>query len=310
MPRSFAPGLSACAVVLLVAHAAVLAAQHPAERAAHLDSTAAAVPLWPAGAPGAVGSTALDTPTVTPYLPPAGRRNGTAVVIFPGGGYEHVATAKEGDPAARWLNTLGIAGFVVRYRLGPRYHYPAMLQDAQRAVQLVRARAAAWHIDPARIGVMGFSAGGHMASLAGTHFDTGEPASADSIAHASSRPDFMILLYPVITMRGPLAHQGSRRRLLGDHPTPELEQSMSSETQVTARTPPAFIVATTDDATVPVENSLLFYQALHAAAVPVELHIFETGRHGFGLAPADPVLSRWTVLCAAWMQRHGWANQP
>lgn len=268
----------------------------------------AELPLWSAGAPGALGTAPEDQPTITPFLPPADKATGAAVVIFPGGGYQHLATEKEGVVPARWLNGLGVAAFVVRYRLGPRYQHPVMLQDAARAVRTVRARAAVWHVDPSRIGVLGFSAGGHMASTIGTHFDAGDSSSADSIDRVSSRPDLMILLYPVITMSEPYTHHGSRTNLLGATPSPDLVHLMSNETQVTSQTPPAFIVATSDDATVPVENSVMMYQALHAAKVPVELHVFEHGPHGFGLAPGDPVLSSWTTLCERWLRRHGWLD--
>lgn len=266
------------------------------------------IPLWANGAPGAVGDTPEDRPTLTAYLPPADRATGGAALVFAGGGYGHIAVDKEGIPAARWLNSLGIAAFVVRYRLGPRYHHPAMLQDAQRAVRTVRARAAEWGVDPGRIGVVGFSAGGHLASTVGTHFDAGAAKSRDPVERASSRPDFMVLVYPVITMDERLTHRGSRVRLLGAQPAAELVRLLSNETQVSRDTPPTFIVATTDDRAVPVDNSLLFYRALATAAVPVELHLFETGRHGFGLAPDDPVLSSWTTQCAAWLRRHGLAQ--
>jgi acetyl esterase/lipase len=183
-----------------------------------------------------------------------------------------------------------------------------MLQDAQRAVRLVRAESARWNVEPSRIGVLGFSAGGHMASTAGTHFDLGNATNRDSVERASSRPDFMILLYPVITMSEPLLHRGSRRNLLGDNPPDSLVRLMSNETQVTRDTPPSFIVATTDDATVPVQNSLMFYDALRSAGVPAELHVFESGHHGFGLAPGDPVLSTWTSQCEVWLRHHGWVR--
>jgi acetyl esterase/lipase len=264
------------------------------------------IPLWPEAAPGAVGTTPADQPIITPYLPPAGRANGTAVVIFPGGGYQHLSMEKEGSDVANWLAATGVTAFVARYRLGPRYHHPAMLDDAQRAIRTVRTRAAEWSVDPHRIGVIGFSAGGHLASTVGTHFDAGTASSGDAIERASSRPDFMILIYPVITMRDSLAHRGSRANLLGTSSDSALERLLSNETQVTRDTPPTFIVHSTDDRTVPVENSLVFYQALRRAAVPAEMHIFEYGGHGFGLAPADPVLSAWTTMCEAWMRRHGW----
>ena len=266
-----------------------------------------AIPLWANGAPGALGTTPADQPQMTPYLPPAGTANGTAVVIFPGGGYAHLSMEKEGSDVANWLAGAGVTTFVVRYRLGPNYHHPTMLGDAQRAIRIARARAAEWSIDPKRLGVIGFSAGGHLASTTGTHFDVGNASSADPIERASSRPDFMLLLYPVITMRADsVTHAGSRLNLLGSAPTPELERLLSNETQVTPQTPPTFIVHTEDDRTVPVQNALLFYDALKRNGVQAEMHVFEHGNHGFGLAPADPVLSVWTTLCESWMRRHGW----
>ena len=264
------------------------------------------IPLWPGGAPGALGTSEEDTPSVTAYLPAPGHATGTGVVIFPGGGYVHLSMEKEGADVARWLNGIGAAAFVVRYRLGPRYQYPAMLEDAQRAMRVVRARAGVWRVDPHRIGVIGFSAGGHMASTAGTHFDDGNAASADSIDRQSSRPDFMILVYPVITMGLQFAHRGSRDNLLGENPSPALVRTMSNETQVTPNTPPTFLVASTNDTVVPVENTLMFFQALHAAGVSVEMHIYESGPHGFGLGHDHPALATWTGLCANWLRGHGW----
>lgn len=265
-----------------------------------------AIPLWANGAPGALGATPADQPEMTPYLPPAGTTNGTAVVIFPGGGYQHLSMEKEGSDIANWLAGAGVTTFVVRYRLGPAYHHPTMLGDAQRAIRIARTRAGEWGIDPRRLGVIGFSAGGHLASTTGTHFDAGSAASADPIERASSRPDFMILIYPVITMRDSVTHNGSRLNLLGREPTPELVRLMSNEMQVTRETPPAFLVHTTDDRTVPVENAVLFYESLKRNGVPGELHVFEHGNHGFGLAPTDPVLAEWTTLCESWMRPHGW----
>lgn len=264
------------------------------------------IALWSGGAPGAVGDSLEDRPAITPYLPPAGKANGTAAIIFAGGGYGHIAFEKEGVPAARWLNSIGVTAFVVRYRLGPRYHHPTMLQDAARAVRLVRARAGTWALDAQRIGVVGFSAGGHLASTVGTHFDAGSPTSADPIERVSSRPDYMILVYPVISMLDGVVHKGSRRRLIGDSASLDLQRLLSNELQVSRETPPTFLVASTDDNAVPVDNSLRFYQAMKAAKVPVELHVFEAGAHGFGLAPDDPALSMWPSLGTAWMRRHGW----
>ncbi len=265
----------------------------------------AAIPLWPGRAPGALGDSAVDRPTITPYLVPAGTGSGTAVVIFPGGGYQHLAVEKEGTRIAKWLNGLGVAAFVVQYRLGPRYHDPAMLQDAQRAIRMVRGRAAEWRVDTSRVGVLGSSAGGHLASTTATHYDAGDAASSAPIERMSARPSFAVLLYPVITMEAPYAHQGSRRMLLGENPDSAAVRRMSNELQVTHDTPPTFLVATTDDATVPVENSLLYYRALRNAGVPVELHLFETGKHGFGLADTDPLLSIWPKLCEDWLRHRG-----
>jgi acetyl esterase/lipase len=265
-----------------------------------------AIPLWANGAPGALGATPADQPLMTPYLPPAGTANGTAVVIFPGGGYQHLSMEKEGSDVANWLAGAGVTTFVVRYRLGPNYHHPTMLGDGQRAIRIVRARAAEWNVDPRRLGVIGFSAGGHLASTTGTHFDAGKPADGDPIERVGSRPDFLLLIYPVITMRDSLTHGGSRRNLIGLEPAPELVRLMSNETQVTRETPPTFLVHSTDDKAVPVENSLLFYESLKRNGVPTEMHVFEYGGHGFGLAPQDPVLSTWSTLCESWMRRHGW----
>ena len=264
------------------------------------------IPLWANGAPGALGADSTDQPIITPYLPPAGTANGTAIVILPGGGYQHLSMQKEGSDVANWLAGAGVTTFVVRYRLGPRYRHPTMLGDAQRAIRTVRARAAEWGVDPRRLGVIGFSAGGHLASTSGTHFDAGNASSADSIERVSARPDFMLLIYPVITMRDSLTHGGSRRNLLGTAPTPELVRLLSNETRVSPETPPTFLVHSTDDKAVPVENSLLFYEALKRNGVRAEMHVFEHGGHGFGLAPRDPVLSAWTTMCEAWMRRHGW----
>ena len=264
------------------------------------------IPLWAGGAPGALGADSTDQPLITPYLPPAGTANGTAVVIFPGGGYQHLSMVKEGSDVANWLAGAGVTTFVVRYRLGPKHRHPTMLGDAQRAIRTVRARAAEWNVDPRRLGVIGFSAGGHLASTAGTHFDLGSASSADPIERASARPDFLLLLYPVITMRDSLTHAGSKRNLIGTDAAPDLVRLMSNETRVSRDTPPTFLVHSTDDKAVPVENSLLFYEALKRNGVPAEMHVFEHGGHGFGLAPRDPVLSAWTTMCEAWMRRHGW----
>jgi acetyl esterase/lipase len=260
--------------------------------------------LWPKGAPGAVGNEDADKPSLTVYVPPAARATGTAVMVCPGGGYGHLAMDHEGDQIARWLNSFGVAAFVLQYRIAPRYHHPAPLQDAQRGIRTVRARAKEWGVAPNRIGIWGFSAGGHLASTAGTHFDAGNASAADAIERQSSRPDFMILAYPVITM-GEYTHRGSLRNLLGENPDPKLVENLSNEKQVTAQTPPTFLFHTNEDKGVAPENSVQFYLALRKAGVPAEMHIFERGPHGVGLAPLDQVLSAWTGRLRDWFQTRG-----
>jgi acetyl esterase/lipase len=269
-------------------------------------STEAPIVLWPTGAPGAVGREPADIPTLTPFLPPKEKATGAAIIVCPGGGYSHLSD-REGPPVAEWLNTLGVTAFVLKYRIGPRYHHPAPLQDAARAIRMVRARAAQWAIDPARIGILGFSAGGHLASTVGTHFEAGNAGAADPVERVSSRPDLMVLVYPVITMRE-LTHSGSKKMLLGDAPTAELAALLSNDEQVTKETPPTFLVHTMTDATVPVENSIKFVSALRKAGVPFEFHLYERGPHGFALADKDPILATWTGRCADWLRLHGFTT--
>jgi acetyl esterase/lipase len=259
--------------------------------------------LWQRGAPGAVGDTEKDRPYISVYLPSHEASTGAAVVVCPGGGYAHLAVDHEGRVPARFLNSLGAAAFVLHYRIAPRYHHPAPLQDAQRALRMVRARSNEWHIDANRIGIWGFSAGGHLASTAATHFDRGQADALDPIERVSSRPDFAILSYAVITMEPPYTHMGSRKNLLGPNPAAELVESLSNEKQVRTDTPPTFLFHTTADSAVPSENSVKFYEALRKAGVPAELHIYEVGRHGVGLAPNDPILSTWTDRLAAWLRQ-------
>ena len=263
--------------------------------------------LWPEGAPGAQGTDDIDKPTLTPYVVPAGRGTGTAVIVCPGGGYAHLSMDKEGSEIARWLNSIGVTAFVLKYRLGPKYHHPIELGDAQRAIRTVRTKAAEYRVLPDRIGIMGFSAGGHLASSAGTHFDAGNPQAPDAIDHTGSRPDFMVLCYPVISF-GQYAHKGSLQMLLGDNPDPKLVELMSNELQVTPQTPPTFLFHTTEDRTVPVENSVLFYMALRKAGVPAELHVYERGPHGVGLAQTDEALSSWPARLADWLRIRGLLN--
>ncbi len=268
------------------------------------NSRPAPLPLWPDGAPGSKGNQPEDIPTLSLYQPPEGKASGAAIVVCPGGGYARLAD-HEGHNVAVWLNSIGVTAVVLKYRLGPRYAHPAMMQDVLRAISTVRARAADWKVDAKRIGVMGFSAGGHLASTAATHFEEGDASSADPVRRVSSRPDLVILAYPVITMSEAPAHSGSRRNLLGENPSKELLELLSNEKRVTSRTPPAFLFHTEDDSGVPVENSLMFAAALRRAKVPYELHVFEHGRHGVGLAPEDPILSAWPGLLRSWLRARG-----
>ena len=261
--------------------------------------------LWANGAPGAKGDADVDKPSLTLYPVSGSGKVETGVVVFPGGGYVHLAMDHEGTQIAEWLNKLGISAFVLKYRLGPKYHYPVELWDAQRAIRYVRAHAQDYGIRADRIGIWGFSAGGHLASTAGTHFDNGDHNTGDPIDAVSSRPDFMILAYPVITMLDPYAHHGSLHALLGEKPNPELVRSLSNETQVTPETPPTFLFATANDNVVPVENSVQFDEALNKAGVPAEMHIYLKGPHGVGLAQNDPVLRTWPDRLADWLKVQG-----
>ncbi len=262
--------------------------------------------LWPNGAPGAQGDDDPDKPSLTIYLPAGVNATKTGVVVAPGGGYQHLSMTREGSDVAAWLNARGVAAFVLKYRLGPKYHYPAEPDDAQRAIRYVRANAAGFGVAEDHIGMWGFSAGGHLTATAGTHFDSGKPAATDAVEQKPSRPDFLVLAYPVITFQEPYLHRGSMKYLLGDSPDPALARSLSAELQVTANTPPTFLFATTDDHTVPVVNSVMFYSALVKAGVPVEMHLFQHGVHGSGLAPANPELSIWPDLLAKWMRQRGY----
>jgi acetyl esterase/lipase len=290
--------MSRMSLVLAIVAGALLAQPRPA-------NLPKPVLLWPGGAPGALGTSDDDKPSITPYLAPPDRGTGTAVIVCPGGGYAHLAMDYEGHDVARWLNSIGVNAFVLQYRLGPRYHHPIELGDAQRAIRTVRYRAEEYRVRAGRIGIMGFSAGGHLASTAGTHFDAGNPSAADPIEKMSSRPDFMVLCYPVITFQEPYLHRGSERFLLGDNPDPKLVESLSNELQVTPQTPPTFLFHTSDDQTVPVQNSVMFYLALRKAGVPAEMHIYGHGPHGVGLASTDEALSSWPARLANWLRGMG-----
>jgi acetyl esterase/lipase len=281
--------------ILLVAAASAIAQTPPAGRAPEQ--------LWPDGAPGALGTADADKPWIIPY--PAKNPNGTAVIVCPGGGYGALAMDHEGVQIAKWLNSVGVSAFILKYRLGPKYHHPAMIDDAQRAIRTVRSHAETLHIDPSRIGIWGFSAGGHLASTAATHFDAGDPSAPDPIGRASSRPDFAILAYPVISLNSEYAHVGSRNNLLGKTPDPKLADDLSNDERVTPQTPPTFLFHTNADTGVLPENSIRFYLALRKAGVPAELHIFQNGPHGVGLAPTDATLSAWSGLLANWLRERG-----
>jgi acetyl esterase/lipase len=263
--------------------------------------------LWNGDAPGAQGSEDKDVPTLTVYAA-YGKVAGVGMIVAPGGGYGALAMNHEGRQVANFLNSVGITAFVLKYRLGPKYHHPVELGDAQRAIRLVRSRAAEFKVDPGKIGMMGFSAGGHLTSSAGTHFDAGKADAADPIDRVSSRPDFLVLGYPVISFTTPYTHKGSLKNLLGDNPDPELVKSLSSELQVTAQTPPTFLFTTSGDTAVPAENSVMFYLALHKAGVPAELHVFEKGPHGVGLGGMDPALEEWPKLLVLWFRTRGLLN--
>jgi acetyl esterase/lipase len=264
-------------------------------------TTPRTIVLWPDGAPGALGKEDADSPALTIYLPAAPQATGAAIVVCPGGGYGALAIDHEGHQVARLLTSRGIAAFILKYRLGPRYRHPAMQQDVLRAIRYVRWNADELGIRKTRIGVMGFSAGGHLASTAATLFDGGKPSTAAPIDAVSSRPDFAVLVYPVITMNQASTHKGSQRNLLSDRPAPELLDKLSTDKQVTAQTPPTFLFHTNEDTAVPAENSVQFYLALRKAGVAGELHIFQKGPHGVGLAPADSALRVWPELLFNWM---------
>lgn len=260
------------------------------------------IPLWSNGAPDARGSAPADIPTLTPYLPEADKRNGASMLILPGGGYSHLA-AHEGEGYAQWLTQQGITCYVLKYRLGSNgYRHPVMLHDAARALRMVRSFARRDRLDPACIGIIGSSAGGHLASTLLTHFDAGQPDAADPIERESSRPDLGILCYPVITM-GEFTHAGSKRNLLGENPPAELVHDLSNELRVTAKTPPCFIWHTWADQTVPLENALLFAAALRKASVPFDLHVYENGRHGLGLGRSDAEAPPWAEQCLFWLRQ-------
>ncbi len=266
--------------------------------------------LWPNGAPGAMGQENKDQPRLIRYPAPEHMANGAAVVVCPGGGYNALAMDHEGHQIARWLNSFGVSAYVLTYRLGgDGYKHPIPMNDGKRAIRTVRANAEAWGLDKNRIGVLGFSAGGHMASTLGTHFDAEQANTSDPIDQLSSRPDFMVLLYPVISFTEDYQHSGSRIALLGKDADPETVRLLSNELQVTDDTPPAFLVHTTEDKAVSAENSIYFYLELKKRNIPVEMHIFEKGRHGLGMGAPGTGFSIWPQLCEAWLLERGFLKK-
>jgi acetyl esterase/lipase len=282
-------------------------------------ASAADIPLWPEGVPGArnIGPelrkdgyvSNVSEPSLTVVHAAVDRPNGTAVIIAPGGGYVRMANSREGEQYANWLSTLGVTSFILHYR-AQEFGHPAPLQDVLRAVRLVRSRAAEFGIDPARIGVMGSSAGGHLAASAGTLFNHPAGRTGAALDATSARPDFLMLMYPVITLDGSAAHMGSRKSLLGPAPSPELVQLMSVEKQVTSSTPPTLLIHTQADQAVPVENSILFYQALTRNKVPAEMYLFEQGGHGMGMRDNLGTASAWPKRAEEWLRARGLLNTP
>lgn len=285
--------------------------------AAFASATPAAIPLWPEGVPGkpAPGTppetmdkgsiSHVQEPTLTPVFPDgAGSANSTAIIVCPGGGYKYLSFRREGTAIADWLRGLGVKVFILKYRHGD-YGQPAPLQDVVRAVRLVRSRAAEFGVAPDRIGVMGFSAGGHLTASAGTLWHLPAANTGAALDAVSGRPDFIMPIYPVITLRDPFAHAGSRRQLLGEKPSEALLAQWSLDEQVTAATPPAFIVHTQNDKTVPVENALQFYAALRRAGVPAELHVYENSGHGMGLDQARGTAKDWPDAAESWLRARG-----
>lgn len=261
--------------------------------------------LWPSGAPDAVGNEEQDKPHLEIFGASGAGRH-TAVIICPGGGYSHLAYEKEGTRIAEWLNLRGITAFILTYRLTPRYRYPSPILDGERAVRWVRNHAEQYDIATDRIGMWGFSAGGHLVGIVGTHFDPGDPAAVDPVDQVSDRPDFVISSYGALSLQPGIARPGAMRAFLGENPSPSLTDNMSPDKHVTAQTPPFFLYATTTDQSVPVLSSVAFYMAMVRAGVPVELHLFQSGPHGTALAQGYPALSAWPALLENWLRLNHW----
>ena len=277
----------------------------------NLAAAADPIRLWAGAAPGALGEADHDIPTITPYLPAADKANGTSIVVCPGGGYGGLA-GHEGEGYAKWLADNGVAAFVLKYRLGSKgYRHPVMLGDVSRAIRLVRSRAVEWKLDPQRVGVMGSSAGGHLASTAVTHFDAGKADAADAVDRQSSRPDFGVLCYAVISMEDGVTHGGSKANLLGKDPDPKLVELLSNEKQVTKNTPPCFVWSTQEDKAVPVTNSLRFVAALQQNGIAYDFHVYQKGPHGIGLSEgkngaAAGDIHPWGKDLLFWMRQNNW----
>lgn len=320
LPRSSSSGslsasaqLSCRAAGLAFVLAGILALAHPFAAQAPPAATPAEIAephgeiqyLWPNGAPGAVGSEEQDKPHLE-IFGGFGPGPHTAVIVCPGGGYTHLAYDKEGTRIAEWLNLRGVTAFVLTYRLAPRYHYPAPILDGYRSVRWVRSHAAQYNIAPDRIGMWGFSAGGHLVGIVGTHFDEGNPQASDPIDRVSDRPDFVISSYGGLTLQAGVAKPTAMSSLLGENPSQQLKDDMSPNLHVTAKTPPYFLYATTPDQSVPVLSSVVFYTALVRAGVPAEMHIFQTGPHGTALAQGYAALSVWPDLLENWLRLNNW----
>ncbi|MCA1963441.1 MAG: alpha/beta hydrolase [Prosthecobacter sp.] len=272
-----------------------------------MQAEPAKVRLWPQGAPQARGQEDKDQPFLQIWPAEVGKANGAAFVVCPGGGYGGLAADHEGVQVARWFNGLGVSAFVLHYRLGSQgYHYPVQLMDVQRAIRHVRANATRYQVDPARIGIIGFSAGGHLCSMAATLFDEKpDGMTQDEVDQVSARPDVAVPTYPVISMVEPWRHDGSRRNLLGPGNTDELAALVSTERRVTPETPPVFLFQTDEDPVVPAENAVAFYLACRKHGVPAELHCYRPGPHGVGLFLGDPVLGTWSLHLRDWLRNQG-----
>lgn len=310
IPRSrFFIALSVIVIGLQLPAAAQSSAATPA--AAPVSAADIALPhgqieyLWPAGAPGTVGAEEQDKPRLE-IFGATGPGLHTAVIVCPGGGYKNLAYEHEGTRIAEWLNLRGITAFILTYRLSPRYTYPAPLMDGYRSVRWVRSHAKQFAIAPDRIGMWGFSAGGHLVGMVGTRFDDGDPHAADPIDRVSNRPDFVISSYGALSLQPGVARPGALNTVLGDHVSPQLIDDLSPEKHVTARTPPYFLYSTTTDLSVPPLSSVVFYTALVRSGVPAEIHIFQQGPHGTGLAQNYPALSAWPGLLENWLRLNGW----